>query len=149
MPEAHNHRTGAGHLKRPSQSEDTLADSYFADACFATGQHGPLEAVQVHRGDFFRSEHAVFGALELGTLGGAFSWATDINAVGEVVGSSTSPQTGNTGFFWSASVGMYQLPVKGQFAVANAVSDVRPDGTRLVVGMNSQSVPVVWVVRNP
>ena len=72
-----------------------------------------------------------------------------MNASGEVVGGSTSPQIGNTGFFWSPSVGMYQLPVKGQWAAANAVSDVRPDGTRVVVGMSSQAVPVVWVVRNP
>ena len=93
--------------------------------------------------------YAQGGALELGTLGGANSVAKDINASGEVVGISTSPQIGNTGFFWSPSVGMYQLPVTGQWAGANAVSDVRPDGTRLVVGMNSKALPVVWVVRNP
>ena len=93
--------------------------------------------------------YAQGGALELGTLGGAFSWSRDINASGEVVGGSTSPQVGNTGFFWSPTVGMYQLPFTGQWAAANAVSDVRPDGTRLVVGMNSRGVPVVWVVRNP
>jgi len=93
--------------------------------------------------------YAQGGTLELGTLGGAFSAAKDINADGEVVGLSTSPQIGTTGFFWSPSVGMYQLPFKGQFAGANAVSDVRPDGTRLIVGMTSQAMPVVWVVRNP
>lgn len=89
------------------------------------------------------------GSLELGTLGGAHSWARDINASREVVGSSTSPRVGNTAFFWSESMGMFQLPVKGTWAAANAVSDVRPDGTRLVVGMNSQGVAVVWSVRNP
>ena len=93
--------------------------------------------------------YAQGGALELGTLGGVSSVANDINASGEVTGMSTSPQIGNTGFFWSPSVGMYQLPFSGQFAGANAVSDVRPDGTRLVVGMNSKALPVVWVVRNP
>jgi hypothetical protein len=44
---------------------------------------------------------------------------------------------------------MLQLPFKGSWAAANGVSDVRPDGTRLVVGMSSQGVAVVWVVRNP
>lgn len=34
------------------------------------------------------------------------------------------------------SLGMIQLPSKGNRAVANAVSDVRPDSTRLVVGMS-------------
>jgi uncharacterized membrane protein len=93
--------------------------------------------------------YAQGGALELGTLGGAFSYARDINASGEVVGLSTSPQVGTTGFFWSPSMGMYQLPFKGEFAGANALSDIRPDGTRLIVGMNSQAMPVVWVMRNP
>jgi len=89
------------------------------------------------------------GSLELGTLGGAHSWARDLNASREVVGVSTSPRVGNTAFFWSESMGMFQLPVKGSWAAANALSDVRPDGTRLVVGVNSQGAAVVWSVRNP
>jgi uncharacterized membrane protein len=89
---------------------------------------------------------------ELGTLGGEQSWANDINANGEVVGLSTSPRVGNTAYFWSESLGMVQLPFKGRFAEANALSDVRPDGTRLVVGADSRQTSqnaVVWVVRNP
>jgi uncharacterized membrane protein len=86
---------------------------------------------------------------ELGTLGGEQSQANDINANGEVVGSSTSPRVGNTAYFWSESLGMMQLPFKGHYAVANALSDVRPDGTRLVVGADSRQNAVVWVVRNP
>ena len=86
---------------------------------------------------------------ELGTLGGEHSWARDINANGEVVGSSTSPRVGNTAYFWSESLGMVQLPFRGRFAVANALSDVRQDGTRLVVGADSRQNAVVWVVRNP
>jgi probable HAF family extracellular repeat protein len=93
--------------------------------------------------------YAAGGTFELGTLGGANSSARDINGSREVVGLSTSPRIGNTGFFWSESLGMFQLPFKGSWAAANAVSDVRPDGTRLVVGMSSQGVAVVWVVRNP
>jgi uncharacterized membrane protein len=93
--------------------------------------------------------YAAGGSFDLGTLGGAHSWARDINGSGEVVGSSTTPRVGNTGFFWSASLGMLQLPSKGGWAAANGVSDVRPDGTRLVVGMSSQGVAIVWVVRNP
>ena len=44
---------------------------------------------------------------------------------------------------------MVQLPFKGRWAAANALSDVRPDGTRLVVGMSSAGEAVVWVVRTP
>ena len=93
--------------------------------------------------------YAAGGSFELGTLGGEHSWARDINGSGEVVGGSTAPRIGNTGFFWSSSRGMLQLPFRGRWAAANGVSDVRPDGTRLVVGMSSQGAAVVWVVRNP
>jgi uncharacterized membrane protein len=93
--------------------------------------------------------YAAGGSLVLGTLGGADSWARDINSAGEVVGGSTAPRIGNTAYFWSSSLGMFQLPFKGRWAAANAVSDVRPDGTRLVVGMDSQGQPIAWIVRTP
>jgi probable HAF family extracellular repeat protein len=85
---------------------------------------------------------------QLATLGGADSWARDINAAGEVVGISTSEQGTNTAFFWSLSTGMFRLP-DNRYAVANAVSDVRSDGTRLVAGMDGQANAAVWLVRNP
>jgi uncharacterized membrane protein len=87
---------------------------------------------------------------ELGTLGGADSWARDINSNGEVVGSSSRLRGANTGFFWSPdSVGMVQLPFKGRWGAGNALSEIRPDGTRLVVGLDSRGEAVAWVVRNP
>jgi hypothetical protein len=67
---------------------------------------------------------------------------------GEFVGSSTS-LNGNTGYIWSESTGMLQLPFEGRWAAANAISDIRSDATRLVVGMSSRAEPLVWVVRNP
>ena len=93
------------------------------------------------------------GSLEIGTLGGPDSFAFDINSTGEVVGVSIPARRrsiGNTAFFWSPDplVGMVQLPVIGRSARATALSDVRPDGTRLVVG-DSRGEPVVWVVPNP
>lgn len=92
--------------------------------------------------------YAAGGSRQLGTLGGDQSWARDINATGEVVGGSAS-SIGNTGFFWSESSGMVQLAVKGKWAAANALSDVRPDGTRLVVGMDSQGRAIAWVLQIP
>ncbi len=44
---------------------------------------------------------------------------------------------------------MLQLPIKARWAAANALSDVRSDGTRLVVGMDARAEPIVWVVRTP
>lgn len=85
---------------------------------------------------------------QLGTLGGSDSWARDINAAGEVVGASTSAQ-GNTGYFWSTATGMRKLPFSsGCCTAANGVSDIRPDGTRLVAGIELRNArAVVWVVR--
>jgi probable HAF family extracellular repeat protein len=88
---------------------------------------------------------------ELGTLGGADSAARDINSAGEVVGISTPRNGINTAFFWSPdpAVGMLQLPFNGRWAAANALSDVRADGTRLVVGQDFRGRAIAWVVRNP
>jgi uncharacterized membrane protein len=90
--------------------------------------------------------YASGGSRQLGTLGGDQSWARDINSSGEVVGLSTAPRVGNTAYFWSESLGMVQLPFEGRFAVANALSDVRADGTRIVVGMDSQGNAIAWVL---
>jgi len=84
---------------------------------------------------------------ELATLGGTDSWLRGINASGEVVGLSTTSNGTNTAFFWSESTGMVQLPIKGQWAGANAVSDIRADGTRLVVGIDANGNAIAWTVR--
>jgi uncharacterized membrane protein len=86
---------------------------------------------------------------ELGTLGGDISWVRDINSAGEAVGGSAPRAGDNTGYFWSQSSGMVPLPFKGRWAAPFAVSEVRADGTRLVVGSDSQKRPVAWVVQNP
>ncbi len=61
---------------------------------------------------------------------------------------STSSQGVNTAFFWSQATAMFRLPAN-KWGVANAVSEVRLDGTRLVVGMDAQANAAVWLVRTP
>jgi uncharacterized membrane protein len=92
---------------------------------------------------------ATGGSHQLDTPDRDDSVAFDVNASGEVVGINISPRGVATAFFWSESVGMMQLSSKGRSASPRAMSDVRPDGTRLVVGVDSHSQAIVWVVRNP
>jgi hypothetical protein len=92
---------------------------------------------------------------DLGALGGEGSWARDINATGELAGVRRTGGDGGKGYFWSEALGVRALPDLGRPAAAWSMSNVRADGTRLVVGgMNPASgtsgfLAVVWVIRNP
>jgi probable HAF family extracellular repeat protein len=102
-------------------------------------------ASQCHRGIIW---YAAGGSRELGTLGGESTSPRAINSAGEVVGLSTLANGTGTAFFWSATLGMRQLP--GGDAWAFGVSGVRTDGTRIVVGAGGQPFSaLVWLVRNP
>jgi uncharacterized membrane protein len=93
--------------------------------------------------------YAAGGTRALPTLGGSGTTPVGINSAGEVVGLSSLASGDGTAFFWSETMGMRQLPIAGG-AWAFAVSGVRADGTRLVVGAGGTKFgAVVWVVRNP
>ena len=88
---------------------------------------------------------------QLETLGGEFSSANDINAEGEVVGGSTTSDGVFTPYIWSASTGMLPLPTGSKGPASKdrggqpfALSDVRPDGTRLVAGHSSNRARGPW-----
>lgn len=88
--------------------------------------------------------YAAGGSRELPSLGGEATAPRAINSAGEVVGLSTTSGGSGFPFFWSATVGIRQLPIsKGGWAFG--MSDVRSDGTRLVVGEGNGSQ--VWVVK--
>lgn len=87
------------------------------------------------------------GSLRTLSPGGESSWANDINATGEVAGIKTTSGRG-TAFIWSETLGTRDLAVKGSDGVARGLSDVRADGTRLVVGM-AGTTAAVWLVRTP
>ena len=92
--------------------------------------------------------YAAGGSRELPTLGGESTTPVAVNAAREVVGLSSLANGDGTAFFWSETFGMRQLPVSGG-AWAFAVSGVRSDGTRLVVGAGGSDFgALVWTVRN-
>ena len=66
---------------------------------------GELDTHRYHA--FFWTEPD--GMLDLGTLGGDDSWATDLNAKGQVVGFSTVAPRVFRAFSWTAAGGMVDL----------------------------------------
>ena len=90
--------------------------------------------------------YAAGGSRDIGTLGGESTSPTGINAAGEVVGLGTLSNGNTAPFFWSEALGMHQLPVP-RTGRAVAVSGVRSDATRIVVGEGNGSA-LAWVVRN-
>jgi len=89
------------------------------------------------------------GGLTLPTLGGNTTGPRAVNSAREVVGMSTLGNGSGTPFIWSETSGIRQLPLSNG-GWAYAVSDLRGDGTRMVVGAGGPPFGAqVWVVRNP
>jgi len=101
------------------------------------------------RAIMWRVDGSVKELTELASFGDN-SIGTDVNAAGEVAG-YLQTGTQSTAFLWSQQLGVVQLPSSSRSAVARAVSDPRPDGTRLVIGTISVSGirGAAWVVPNP
>lgn len=66
----------------------------------------------------------VIGVQEVGDLGGNFSFATDINSQGQVVGYGDNPAGSERGFVWDATNGIQELPsLAGGEVRAMAIND--------------------------
>lgn len=63
-----------------------------------------------------------YSVTDLGTLGGTFSEANDINDLGQVVGKSVTAAGASRGFFWDSSTGMIDLGVLGGNSAASTAA---------------------------
>lgn len=85
------------------------------------------------------------GMMSLGTLGGAWSTAWDINDHGQVVGYSSIGNSESRAFYWDEENGMIELPTLGGNSLARAINN---EGQ--VVGYSYDEsgnfYPVMWTV---
>jgi probable HAF family extracellular repeat protein len=87
--------------------------------------------------------------VDLGTLGGASSYAADINSGNTVVGWSETPAGATHAFRWSAAQGMVDLGTLPGDAMSRAVAvlDEGVNGGGRILGMSGDDgrwTPVVW-----
>jgi len=87
--------------------------------------------------------------LDLGTLGGASSYAGDINSSNTVVGWSMTPAGATHAFKWTAAAGMADLGTLPGDAMSRAVAvlDQGVQGGEQILGVSgdgSRWTPVVW-----
>jgi uncharacterized membrane protein len=90
------------------------------------------------------------GTSRLVPTGGERSYAAGINASGEVTGTVSSGGR-DVAYVWSEASGFRDISGRSSSDVAYGISNVRADGSRLVVGvtMSGGAAASVWVVRNP
>ena len=85
------------------------------------------------------------GMMSLGTLGGEWSTAWDVNDSGQVIGYSSIGDGESRAFFWDDAKGMIELPTLGGNSLARAINN---DG--LIVGYSYDEsgnfYPVKWKV---
>jgi probable HAF family extracellular repeat protein len=85
------------------------------------------------------------GMMSLGTLGGEWSTAWDVNDAGQVIGYSSIGDGKSRAFFWDDAKGMIELPTLGGNSLARAINN---DG--LIVGYSYDEsgnfYPVKWKV---
>jgi len=97
----------------------------------------------------YRSEAFIWdenrGMMNLGTLGGEWSTAWDVNDSGQVIGYSSVGSGNSRAFIWDEDNGMIELPTLGGNSLARAISN---DGQ--IVGYSYDEsgnfYPVMWKV---
>lgn len=85
------------------------------------------------------------GMMSLGTLGGSWSTAWDINDQGHVVGYSSYAPGKSHAFFWEEELGMVELPTFGGNSLARAINN---EGQIVGYSYDAEGnfYPVLWEV---
>jgi probable HAF family extracellular repeat protein len=82
----------------------------------------------------------------LGTLGGDWSTAWDINDHGQIVGYSSVEQGKSRAFYWDSENGMIELPTFGGNSLARSINNKGE-----IVGYSYDAeghfYPVLWTIR--
>jgi probable HAF family extracellular repeat protein len=85
------------------------------------------------------------GITRIGTLGGDWSTAWDVNNLGQIVGYSSVAPGSSKAFIWSEEFGMMELPGLGGNSLARAVND-RGEVIGYSYDESGSFVPVKWTV---
>ncbi len=99
-------------------------------------------------GEAVADAQETMAVTDLGTLGGTFSTATDVNELGQVVGNSLTGGGESHGFFWTAQQSMVDIgTLGGNSSVALAVNDLGQVVGRSRIEMGTpRSHAFVWTL---
>lgn len=102
-------------------------------------------AVSSYKSEAFIWDEDNFGMMSLGTLGGDWSTAWDINDEGHVVGYSSYAPGKSSAFFWNEEYGMIELPTFGGNSLARAINN---KGQMVGYSYDSDGsfYPVMWEI---
>lgn len=92
-----------------------------------------------------------YNIIDLGTFGGNYSWAQDVNDLGQVVGSSTNSAGVYRPFIWDAANGMRDLGYVDGLpdAIPRAINNSgQVTGTASVLGNIATDTAFIWDVVN-
>ncbi|HEY0527502.1 MAG TPA: hypothetical protein VGD02_01635 [Gemmatimonadaceae bacterium] len=103
--------------------------------------------VGVSQGDDALKLVTTFSRVDLGTLGGRYSYAAAVNNSNTVVGWSETSTGATHAFRWTAAGGMLDLGSLPGDESSRALAVLNEDGASLILGVSSRgsgSTPVVW-----